>query len=258
MLRTILFLVILLSLILMSCTSVNIEEGIVAHKSVTGVKNDTSYTILVNKQVEGENRIQVKDDGYSSFFSGEEEDAVINESLEAEMRQEYSRIDYLVNIRLSDTNEDPRSYRVSREIFNALKVGSGIRFRASEAGLPEITEVLEEPDAHLLGVLEGTVTIGPIWPVESPGGHPPIPPEVYEARKILVYDEHRTEVIKEADIVPGPDGDYGYYRAELKPGTYTVDINHIGIDSSSEVPRQIELKSDQTVVIDIDIDTGIR
>ncbi|MGI2335881.1 MAG: META domain-containing protein [Dehalogenimonas sp.] len=39
------------------------------------------------------------------------------------------------------------------------------------------------------GILRGSVTIGPITPVESPGEKPTVPPEVYEARKIMVYNE---------------------------------------------------------------------
>ena len=50
----------------------------------------------------------------------------------------------------------------------------------------------------------------------------------------------------------------GKYRAELKPGFYTVDINNIGIDRSEEVPVKIEIKASESVTLDIDIDTGIR
>jgi hypothetical protein len=103
------------------------------------------------------------------------------------------------------------------------------------------------------GVLEGVVTIGPIEPVERPGVTPTIPPEVYEARKVLVYNEAGSRLIKTVDL--GPDG---RYRVELAPDTYTVDINHLGVDSSGDVPRQIEIKSGVTVRVDIDIDTGIR
>ena len=103
------------------------------------------------------------------------------------------------------------------------------------------------------GVLEGLVTIGPIEPVERPGVTPTIPPEVYEARKVLVYNEAGSRLIKTVDL--GPDG---RYRVELAPGTYTVDINHLGVDSSGDVPLKIEIKSAETVRVDIDIDTGIR
>lgn len=103
------------------------------------------------------------------------------------------------------------------------------------------------------GILEGYVTIGPIWPVERPGEQKPIPPEVYEARKVMVYDKSGKRLVEEVSLTSE-----GYYSVQLKPGTYRVDINRIGIDSSSDVPKQIVMGSGQTVVLNIDIDTGIR
>ena len=103
------------------------------------------------------------------------------------------------------------------------------------------------------GILQGKVTIGPISPVERPGETPTIPCEVYEARKIMVYDEKGNKLIQQIDI----DCDGGYIT-ELKPGIYTIDINRIGIDHSSDVPQKVEIKSSITVRLDIDIDTGIR
>lgn len=103
------------------------------------------------------------------------------------------------------------------------------------------------------GILEGLVTIGPIQPVERPGVTPPIPPEVYSARKVLVYSEAGSRLIKTVDL-----GSDGFYRVELKVGTYVVDINYSGIDSSPDVPKKIEIKPGETVAVNIDIDTGIR
>ena len=103
------------------------------------------------------------------------------------------------------------------------------------------------------GTLEGMVTIGPISPVEQLGEKPPIPPEVYEAKKVIVYDSGGKRLIKEVEL-----GQDGYYSTMLKPGTYMVDINHVGIDSSPVIPRKIEISSGETVELDIDIDTGIR
>ena len=103
------------------------------------------------------------------------------------------------------------------------------------------------------GTLEGQVTIGPLMPVERPGEKPPVPPEVYEARKVMVYDKSGRKLIEQVDL-----GQDGYYAVKLKPGVYIVDINHIGIDSSGDVPRQIEIRSAEKVKLDIDIDTGIR
>lgn len=104
-----------------------------------------------------------------------------------------------------------------------------------------------------LGMVEGKVTIGPLRPIETPGETPTVPPEVYAARKIVVYDPSHQTLIKQVDI-----SDQGYYRVELVPGIYTIDINYAGIDRSPDVPRQIEVKSGQTIRLDIDIDTGIR
>jgi len=103
------------------------------------------------------------------------------------------------------------------------------------------------------GTLEGRVTIGPISPVQREGEVTVVPPEVYATRKVMVYDKIGKNLIKQVDI----DGK-GHYQVELKPATYTIDINRIGIDSSGEVPRQIEIKAGETVTLNIDIDTGIR
>lgn len=103
------------------------------------------------------------------------------------------------------------------------------------------------------GILQGKVTIGPLQPVVRPGEIVETPCEVYEARKIMVYDKSGNKLVEEVDI----DCD-GRYVVKLTPGMYTVDINRIGIDHSSEVPKQVEIKSGITTRLDIDIDTGIR
>ena len=103
------------------------------------------------------------------------------------------------------------------------------------------------------GILEGEVTIGPIVPVERPGQTYEVPCEVYEARKIMVYDCNHDKVIKQVDIDCN-----GHYTVELEAGVYVVDINRIGIDSSSEVPTKVEIAPGEIFRLDIGIDTGIR
>jgi hypothetical protein len=103
------------------------------------------------------------------------------------------------------------------------------------------------------GILQGKVTIGPLVPVEQEGVTYEVPCEVYESRKVIIYKNNGSDLVKEADI----DCD-GRYRVALSPGTYIVDINHIGIDSSPNVPTEVEIISQQTARLDIDIDTGIR
>jgi len=103
------------------------------------------------------------------------------------------------------------------------------------------------------GILTGKVIIGPISPVVRPGEELIIPCGVYEARKIMVYDGDREELVEQVDI----DCD-GIYMVELKPDVYTIDINRIGVDYSTEVPRKIVIKSGETFELNLDIDTGIR
>jgi hypothetical protein len=110
------------------------------------------------------------------------------------------------------------------------------------------TNVTSEP-----GVLTGEVTIGPLVPVERPGVEYDIPCEVYEARKVMVYDKNHKKLVIQVDIDCN-----GQYQVELEPGYYVIDINRIGIDHSSEVPTNIEIKSGETIQLKIDIDTGIR
>jgi len=74
----------------------------------------------------------------------------------------------------------------------------------------------------------------------------------------MIYGESGNKLLKQVDIECNAAENYARYRVELEPGVYTVDINHIGIDYSSDVPKQIEIVSGVTVRLDINIDTGIR
>lgn len=104
------------------------------------------------------------------------------------------------------------------------------------------------------GVLEGRVTIGPLVPVKREGELEPTPnPEVYAAREIVVYKENgKTEFTRlKIDVS-------GNYRAELPVGIYIVDINHSGIDTAVDLPKEVEITNQGVTRLDIDIDTGIR
>jgi len=107
-------------------------------------------------------------------------------------------------------------------------------------------------------LLQGAVTIGPITPVERPGENPPVPPEVFSSRKLMIYDESGKKLVREVYFTQIGQGNTGYYTAQIAPGTYTLDINHLGIDTADNLPQKITVSADETVTIDINIDTGIR
>ena len=108
------------------------------------------------------------------------------------------------------------------------------------------------------GTLEGTVSIGPIWPVERPGENPPVNPQFFSARKIVVYDETGQKILGKVDIMQIGQSAKGSYTVQLRPGTYVIDILKSGIDRSGTLPAKVQIKSDQIVVLNVDIDTGIR
>ncbi|MDD5095182.1 MAG: hypothetical protein PHV74_12525, partial [Dehalococcoidia bacterium] len=138
-------------------------------------------------------------------------------------------------------------YTISFKVFPYPKLGQ-------EISPEEYRLWLTVKKAQPKGLLQGHVTIAPIHPVQQPGDDPnDVPPEVYDARKVMVYDQFGQKLISLIDI--GHDGNY---RQELSPGVYVIDINHAGIDRSSDVPRTIQILPGETVQLNIDIDTGIR
>ena len=107
-------------------------------------------------------------------------------------------------------------------------------------------------------LLQGAVTIGPITPVERPGECPPVSPETFAARKLMIYDASGKRLVREVYFTQIGNSANGYYAVQIAPGTYTIDINHSGIDSAADLPKKITVIADETVTIDVDIDTGIR
>jgi len=104
------------------------------------------------------------------------------------------------------------------------------------------------------GTLEGVVTIGPNCPGPASDTNPcPTPPSAYADRKVLVFDVGRTKVIATIDIDA-----HGFYRIDLVPGKYVVDIKGSGIDRSSNVPATVTIQQNVVTKLDIAIDTGIR
>lgn len=103
------------------------------------------------------------------------------------------------------------------------------------------------------GMVNGVVTIGPLCPVEPCHISEEDIDDIYDLRKIIIYREDTSTVVQTVDI------EYDRtYKAYLMPGRYIVDINHTGIDYSSDVPKAITIEADKILRLDIDIDTGIR
>lgn len=103
------------------------------------------------------------------------------------------------------------------------------------------------------GRLSGIVTIGPNCPGPETTNPCTTPPSAYAARKILVYNEAKTNLLFTVDI-----DSQGAYLIDLVPARYTVDLKPNGIDHTSELPQVVEIKANTVTRIDVNIDTGIR
>jgi hypothetical protein len=108
------------------------------------------------------------------------------------------------------------------------------------------------------GLLEGGVTIGPISPVEVPGQIIVVSPEFFTSRKVQVYDASGNKLLREVPIQQIKQTANGYYSIQIEPGNYTIDITHTGIGGGANLPAKITITAGLTIVLDIDIDTGIR
>ena len=121
------------------------SEGVVAHKSITGIREGTSYTVLENRPSdEGPPIIHVDDKDLLSLFAAGDEHLIIDDSLAFEIESRYDRVDYFVNMAPASSPESgTQPYKVSREVFSQLRVGETVKFKTKPGGdFPEIEKVL--------------------------------------------------------------------------------------------------------------------
>ena len=76
--------------------------------------------------------------------------------------------------------------------------------------------------------------------------------EIYFARTLQIYTEDR-KLIKGTSV--GPEG---HIKTELKAGKYIVEMKLMGIDSTTDLPAEIQIRPGETAHLEISIDTGIR
>lgn len=104
-----------------------------------------------------------------------------------------------------------------------------------------------------MGMISGTVTVGPVCPVAREDEPCEVSPEVYTSREVIAYRDDAVAVASRTHL--NADGSYQF---RLPPGTYIIDIAREGIDRSPELPRTVTLDAGETETLDFFIDTGIR
>jgi hypothetical protein len=108
----------------------------------------------------------------------------------------------------------------------------------------------------IAGVLKGKITIGPLCPVEtvppSPGCSPTA--ETYKTWATAVWKLNKTG--KVVTLTPALDGNY---LVTLPSGKYIIDFDSIqNYKAGSNLPFKITVPANDTVIFNINIDTGIR
>ncbi|MCR4306558.1 MAG: Gmad2 immunoglobulin-like domain-containing protein [Candidatus Yonathbacteria bacterium] len=141
------------------------------------------------------------------------------------------------------------------------QTGTLVLEKDNPSGLPEHADSVSiplrfnitRPETSSTGVLQGTMTIGPVCPVQRIDEPCDPTPEMFAARKVFVYLTDRKTLVTTLT----PDGG-GKFSATLPEGDYWVDMAHQGIGGTSDLPLQIHVKEGTPVVLTIDVDTGIR
>lgn len=104
-----------------------------------------------------------------------------------------------------------------------------------------------------IATIKGSVSIGPICPVERLDSPCPVPPAAYTSREIILYAANGTTEVKRMYFASD-----GTYRFEVPAGTYVLKTPNQGIGGSKDLPKNITVRSGETIEFNFSIDTGIR
>lgn len=104
------------------------------------------------------------------------------------------------------------------------------------------------------GTLAGKVSIGPNCPVERVDMPCPASSEAYASREFLVLSSDQKQTI--ASFHANANGNYS---VSLPASNYVVVSAQTGMGYlSKDLPHTVTLESGKTVILNIDVDTGIR
>ena len=103
------------------------------------------------------------------------------------------------------------------------------------------------------GVMEGHLKIVSLKEVElADGNAPAVTAETYSEYPLIILNREKKEITRvTADM-------NGNYRVTLPPGNYVLDVQGRAPGHVRAKPQHFTVVSNQTVRVDMDIDTGIR
>ncbi|MCC4771362.1 hypothetical protein FXV91_14685 [Methanosarcina sp. DH2] len=112
--------------------------GFVLQKEVIGVSGDQKVVIF-QSDIEG---ILAENDSLRLLLPEDSENLQISEITETELKKTYPEIEYIVHMRLC-TEDSVREYRVNREDFNILNIGTVARFEVYRSERTVIRRIIE-------------------------------------------------------------------------------------------------------------------
>ena len=150
-----------------------------------------------------------------------------------------------------------------------MKMGTPVTFLGKAVTLKEVapvkrsTETVQGSDYRFTfsvggkyttnGTLTGSVSVGPVCPVGTPG-YPCTPtPEMYAAAKVFVYKMDKKTLVQ--TITPDKDGNFSI---QLAPGSYFIDMIKQTMGGTTGVPTTITILPGGTVTLFLTVDTGLR
>ncbi len=115
-----------------------------------------------------------------------------------------------------------------------------------------------------MGTLNGTVEIGPIFPVCRENMTSTTPPSPWMSNQVVLLPQSGSSVYIPIDWVFSEGcGISGRFQATLASGTYRIDLSSC-ISASARafgcatLPKTVVISPNSTTSIDISVDTGIR
>lgn len=103
------------------------------------------------------------------------------------------------------------------------------------------------------GTLAGTISIGPLSPVQRAGEKEVIPPEIFRQYQVLILTPDGKKQLHKLKV-----SDKGEYSVSLAPGKYKVNWTGPAQSYRKGEPLDATVVSEKKTKLDIRIDTGIR
>lgn len=123
-------------------------EGVVEAKSITGMKSDTKYGILLAQRGD----LSVEDETYENEFEDWQE-VTVDSALERQLQFDYRELHYNVHVKHLSENQQhdvekggSLAYRVDRALFNSVSVSDEVTFENAGTDTPRIQRFTDISD----------------------------------------------------------------------------------------------------------------